>query len=63
MDLDPDVGRETGPLWKGNHMGPALVKQVRSWNTGALVIGSMKGINGDRGEIHYKKPPEILGDS
>jgi hypothetical protein len=62
MDLDPDVGRETGPLWKGNCMGPALVKQVCSRITGALAIGSMILINGVCGEIHYKKLPEILGD-
>jgi hypothetical protein len=62
MDLDPDVGRETGPLWKGNCMGPALVKQVCSRTTGALAIGSMILINGVRREIHYKKPLEILGD-
>jgi hypothetical protein len=55
MDLDPDVGRETGPLWKGNRMGPALVKQVCSWDTGALAIGSMNWINGVRGEIHAIK--------
>ena len=43
--------------------GPALVKPVHSWNTGAVVAGSMNGVVGDCGEIHYKKPPKAPGES
>jgi len=43
--------------------GPALVKPVRSWNTGAVVAGSMNGaweIVGRSTIKSRRKPPENL---